>query len=79
MNKPQEKNYMRLRASLISVVITLLAAVSSASSTAPPQAMTKPKADVISGAWDAVITSQENTAQITLKLKLEGARACYQL
>jgi hypothetical protein len=73
MNKPQRKNYIRLGASLISVVITLLAVASSASSTAPPQAMTKPKADVISGAWDAVITSQENTAQITLNLKLDGA------
>jgi len=74
MNKPQEKNYMRSRASLISVVIALLAVVSSASSTAPWQAIPKPKADAISGAWDAVLTSQENTAQITLKLKLEGAK-----
>ena len=63
---------MRLRASLISVVIALLAVVSSASTTAPWQANPKPKADVISGEWDAVITSQDNTAQITLKLKLEG-------
>src|SRR5262245_205161 len=72
MNKPKEKDNMRLRASLISVVIALLAVVSSASTTAPWQAKPKPKADVISGEWDAVITSQDNTAQITLKLKLEG-------
>src|SRR5262245_42432276 len=72
MNKPKEKDNMRLRASLISVVIALLAVVSSASTTAPWQAKPKPNADVISGEWDAVITSQDNTAQITLKLKLEG-------
>ncbi|HZF39155.1 MAG TPA: sialidase family protein [Blastocatellia bacterium] len=58
--------------SVISVVIALLAVVSSASSTAPWQA--KPKVDVISGEWDTVLTSQDNTAQITLKLKLEGAK-----
>jgi len=72
MNKPKEKDNMRLRASLISVVIALLAVVSSASSTAPWQAKPEPKSDAISGEWDAVISSQDNTAQITLKLKLEG-------
>ncbi len=65
---------MRLRASLISVVIALLAVVTSASSTAPWQAKPKPKSDAISGEWDAVITSQDNTAQITLKLKLKGEK-----
>src|SRR6266545_2500042 len=67
---------MRLRASLISVVIAVLSVVSSASSTAPCQAKPKPKpkADAISGEWEAVLTSQDNTAQITLKLKLEGAK-----
>src|SRR5262249_38760304 len=65
---------MRLRASLISVVIAVLSVVSSASSTAPCQAKPKPKADAISGAWEAVLTSQDNTAQITLKLKLESAK-----
>jgi hypothetical protein len=71
--QPQEKNNMRLRASVIWVVIALLAVVSSASSTAPWQAKPKPKADAISGEWDAVITGPDRTVQITLKLKLEGA------
>ncbi|MCI0389589.1 MAG: hypothetical protein MOB07_12620 [Acidobacteria bacterium] len=63
---------MQLKASVILVVIALLAVISSASSTAPWQAKPKPKADAISGEWDAVLTSPDNTVQITLKLKLEG-------
>jgi putative ABC transport system permease protein len=70
--QPQEKNNMRVSASVILVVIALMAVVSSASSTAPRQA--KPKADAISGEWDAALTSPDNTLQITLKLKLEGDR-----
>jgi hypothetical protein len=31
-----------------------------------------PKADAISGAWDAVLTTDDNTVQLTLTLKLEG-------
>ena len=61
---------MRLRASLILVAIALLAVVTSASSTAPWQA--KPKADPISGEWEAVIKGPDNSRQITLRLKLEG-------
>ena len=65
---------MQIRASIILVVIALLVAASSASSAAPWQAKPKPKADAISGAWDAVLTTQDNTVSITLKLKLEGAK-----
>jgi hypothetical protein len=63
---------MQMRASIILVVIALIAIVSSASSTEPWQAKPKSKADTISGAWDAVLTTQDNTVAITLKLKLEG-------
>ncbi|MGH9936319.1 MAG: hypothetical protein ACREAM_08735 [Blastocatellia bacterium] len=34
----------------------------------------KPKADAISGAWDAVLITDDNTRQLTLTLKLEGAK-----
>ena len=61
---------MRLRTSVIMVVLTLFAIASTASATMPWQH--KPKADAISGAWDAVLTTDENTAQLTLTLKLEG-------
>jgi hypothetical protein len=60
-----------VRASMILVVIALLAVVSPAS-LAPWQAKPEPKADAISGEWDAALTTQDNTVQITLKLKLEG-------
>ncbi len=61
---------MRLRTSVILVVIALLAVVSSASPIMPWQH--KPKADVISGEWDVALTTPDKTLQLTLKLKLEG-------
>ena len=61
---------MQLRAFVISVVIALLAVQSSASSTVSWQA--KPKGDVISGEWAAVITRPNRNVPITFKLKLEG-------
>jgi hypothetical protein len=63
---------MRLRASMILVSLTLFAVASSASSTPPWQAKPKPKADAISGEWDAALITPDKTLKITLKLKLEG-------
>jgi hypothetical protein len=66
---------MRLRTSVIMVVLTLFVVASSASATMPWQHKTeqpKPKADAISGSWDAVLTTDDNTVQLTLTLKLEG-------
>jgi hypothetical protein len=66
---------MRLRTSVIMVVLTLFVVASSASATTPWQHKPKqsnPKADTISGAWDAVLTTDDNTVQLTLTLKLEG-------
>jgi hypothetical protein len=60
---------MRLRISVILVVLTLFVVASSASATMPWQHKPKqsnPKADAISGAWDAVLTTDDNTAQLTL-------------
>ena len=61
---------MRLRTSVISVTLTIFAVAATASATMFWQP--KPKADAISGAWDAVLTTDDNTAQLTLTLKLEG-------
>jgi hypothetical protein len=33
---------------------------------------TQPKADAITGAWDAVLINDDNNVQVTLTLKLEG-------
>src|SRR5215475_2551090 len=61
---------MRLRTSVIMAVLTLFAVASTATATIPWQP--KPKADVISGDWGAVLTTDDNTVQLTLTLKLEG-------
>ena len=61
---------MRLRTSVIMAVLTLFAVASSATATMPWQP--KPKADAISGDWDALLTTDDNTVQLTLTLKLEG-------
>jgi len=66
----KEKNNMRLRTSVISVTLTIFAVAATASATMFWQP--KPKADAISGAWDAVLTTDDNTVQLTLTLKLEG-------
>jgi hypothetical protein len=66
----KEKNNMRLRTSVILVALTLFAVASTASATIPWQP--KPKADAISGAWDAVLITNDNTRQLILTLKLEG-------
>ena len=66
---------MRLRTSVIMVALTLFVVAPSASATMPWQhkpEQSNPKADAISGAWDAVLTTDDNTAQLTLALKLEG-------
>jgi hypothetical protein len=68
----KEKNNMRLKTSLISVALTLFAVASTASATMPWQP--KPKADAISGAWDASFITDDNTRQLTLTLKLEGTK-----
>jgi len=61
---------MRLRTSVILVALTLFAVASTESATMPWQP--KPKADAISGAWDAVLTTDDKPVQLTLTLKLEG-------
>ena len=63
---------MRLKTSLIFVALTLLAIASSALATTPWQH--NRKADAISGVWDAGLITDDHTAQLTLKLKLEGNR-----
>ena len=63
---------MRLRTSVIMVVLTLFAVASTAKTTMPWQH--KPKADAISGAWDAALITDDDTFQLTLTLKLEGAK-----
>jgi hypothetical protein len=65
---------MRLRTSVIMVALTLFVVASSASATMSWQHKPKqsnPKADAISGVWDAVLTTDDNTVQLTLTLKLE--------
>jgi hypothetical protein len=61
---------MRLRTSVILAALTLFAVASTASATMPWQP--KPKADVISGEWDAVLITQDRNVQLTLALKREG-------
>jgi hypothetical protein len=61
---------MRLRTSVILAALTLFAVASTASATMPWQP--KPKADVISGEWDAVLITQDKNLQLTLALKREG-------
>src|SRR5690349_11285933 len=65
-----EKN-MRLRTSVILVALRLFAVASTASATMSWQPK-QPKADAISGAWDAVLINDDNNVQVTLTLKLEG-------
>jgi hypothetical protein len=59
---------MRLKTSVILVAFTLFAVASTASATMSWQ----PKADAISGAWDAVLITDDNNRRLTLTLKLEG-------
>ena len=61
---------MRLRISVISVTLTIFAVAATAAAMTPWQP--KPKEDAISGAWDAVLMTDDNTVQLTLTLKLEG-------
>jgi hypothetical protein len=68
--QPKEKNNMRLRTSVIMSVLTLFAVASTASATMSWQP--KPRADAVSGAWDAELITDDNTVQLTLTLKLEG-------
>jgi len=63
---------MRLKTSLILVVFTLFAVAFSASATTSWQH--KHNADAISGEWDAGLITDDNTFQMTLKLKLEGTK-----
>jgi hypothetical protein len=63
---------MRLRTTLILVALALFAGASSATPTMPWQH--KPKADAISGEWDAGLITDDKTVQLTLKLKLEDAK-----
>jgi len=66
---------MRLRTSVILVALTLITAASTVSAMMPwlhTPKQHKSKADAISGAWDAVLTADDNTRQLTLTLKLEG-------
>ncbi len=66
---------MRLRTSMILVMLTLFAVATLASPIRPGQHSTKqhkPKADVISGEWDVVLSTEDNNQQLTLKLKLAG-------
>jgi len=63
---------MRLRTSVILVALTLFAVASKASATMPWQS--KPKADAISGSWDASLITDDSARQLTLTLKLEGTK-----
>jgi hypothetical protein len=67
---------MRVRTSMILVILlTLFAIATPASPIRPGQhspKQHKPKADVISGEWNVVLTTEENNRQLTLKLKLAG-------
>jgi hypothetical protein len=69
--QPRRKT-MRLRTSVILAALALLVVASSASATMPWQP--KPKADVISGEWDAVLITQDKNLQLTLALKHEGEK-----
>src|SRR5262249_33193543 len=69
------ENNMRLRTYVILVTLTLFAVASTASATMPRQPkpkQPKAKADAISSAWDAVLTTDDKPVQLTLTLKLEG-------
>jgi hypothetical protein len=55
---------------MILVMLALFAVASLAASAMPWQH--KPKADAITGEWKAVLITEDNTRQLTLKLKLEG-------
>jgi hypothetical protein len=61
---------MRLRTFMILAMLALFTIVSLAASAMPWQH--KPKADAITGEWDAVLFTEDDTRQLTLKLKLEG-------
>jgi hypothetical protein len=66
---------MRLRSSMILVTLTLFAVATLASPIraekhSPEQH--KAKADVISGEWDVILTTEDSNRQLTLKLKLSG-------
>jgi hypothetical protein len=61
---------MRSRTFVMMVVLALFAASSSTAATMPWQQ--KPKADAISGEWDATLIADDNNRQLTLTLKLEG-------
>jgi hypothetical protein len=61
---------MRFRTSLILVMFTLLTVAALASPISRGQH--KSKADVISGEWDVVLTTEDDNRQLTLKLKLAG-------
>jgi hypothetical protein len=66
---------MRLRTSMILVMLTLFAVATLASPIRPGQhnpKQHKPSADVISGEWDVVLTTEDANRQLTLKLKLAG-------
>lgn len=66
---------MRLRMSMILLMLVLFAVASSASPIMPWQPKAKQhkaKADVISGEWDVVLTTEDTNRQLTLKLKLAG-------
>lgn len=63
---------MRLRTGLSLGLIALVAVVSSISSATPLRSKPTPKADAITGEWDVVLTSPDNTLELTLKLKLAG-------
>jgi hypothetical protein len=60
---------------MIFVLLTLFAVATLASPIMPGKhspKQHKPKADVISGDWDVVLTTEDNNRQLTLKLKLAG-------
>jgi hypothetical protein len=71
----QEKNNMRLKPSVLLVVLAIFAVASLASPTMSWQHKAKqhkPRADAISGEWDAALITDDNTLQLALTLKLDG-------
>ena len=63
---------MRLKTSLILVALTLFAVASTASATIA--LADKAQGGCHLGAWDASLITDDNTRQLTLTLKLEGAK-----
>lgn len=63
---------MRFKTSMMWVVIALWTIAASVLATPAGKPKPRPKADAISGEWRATLTTQDNTLQLKLNLKLNG-------